>query len=107
MLLADAHAYRDRDSAAMLRMSMPSFKLLLHGARGRLHGIAREGGRPVKSGTAAASGDLANGESHRHAEPGNGGRPSVKPTYRIGVTCRLTVRELRALRARLLEGLGL
>jgi RNA polymerase sigma-70 factor (ECF subfamily) len=36
VLLADVYSYRDRDSAEVLRMSVPSFKLLLHGARARL-----------------------------------------------------------------------
>ena len=40
VLLADIYGYRDRESAAELRMSVPSFKLLLHGARGRLHKFA-------------------------------------------------------------------
>jgi RNA polymerase sigma-70 factor, ECF subfamily len=36
VLLADVYAYRDKDSAAILRMSVPCFKLLLHRARARL-----------------------------------------------------------------------
>jgi RNA polymerase sigma-70 factor, ECF subfamily len=36
VLLADVYAYRDKDSAEVLRMSVPCFKLLLHGARARL-----------------------------------------------------------------------
>jgi RNA polymerase sigma-70 factor, ECF subfamily len=37
VLLADVYEYRDKDSAAMLRMSVPSFKLLLHRSRARLN----------------------------------------------------------------------
>jgi DNA-directed RNA polymerase specialized sigma24 family protein len=36
VLLADVYGYRDKDSAAILHMSLPSFKLLLHEARKRL-----------------------------------------------------------------------
>lgn len=38
VLQADIYDYRDKDAAAMLQMSVPSFKLLLHGARARLRG---------------------------------------------------------------------
>src|SRR5262245_39128771 len=37
VMLADVYEYGDKDSAAMLRMSVPSFKLLLHRSRARLH----------------------------------------------------------------------
>ena len=36
VMLADVYEYGDKDSAAMLRMSVPSFKLLLHRSRARL-----------------------------------------------------------------------
>ena len=36
VLLADIYGYADKDSAAMLGMSLPSFKTLLHTARTRL-----------------------------------------------------------------------
>lgn len=37
VMLADVYEYGDKDSAAMLRMSVPSFKLLLHRSRARLN----------------------------------------------------------------------
>jgi RNA polymerase sigma factor (sigma-70 family) len=37
VILADVYEYGDKDSAAMLRMSVPSFKLLLHRSRARLN----------------------------------------------------------------------
>lgn len=40
VLLADVHGYHDKESAALLSMSLPSYKLLLHGARVRLNEIA-------------------------------------------------------------------
>jgi RNA polymerase sigma factor (sigma-70 family) len=36
VLLSDIYEYCDKDSAAMLKMSVPSFKLLLHRSRARL-----------------------------------------------------------------------
>ena len=39
VLLADAHEYSDKESAAVLRLSVSSFKLLLHGARVRLREV--------------------------------------------------------------------
>jgi RNA polymerase sigma-70 factor (ECF subfamily) len=39
VLLADVHGHRDKDSAAALHMSVPCFKLLLHGARARPPGM--------------------------------------------------------------------
>ena len=44
VLQSDVYDYRDKDSAAMLGMSVASFKLLLHGARARLKEIGN--GRP-------------------------------------------------------------
>ncbi len=46
VLLADMHGYRDKDSAAVLSMSVPCFKLLLHRTRARLRALA-EGNRMV------------------------------------------------------------
>jgi DNA-directed RNA polymerase specialized sigma24 family protein len=87
VLLADVYAYRDRDSAAVVRMSVPSFKLLLHEARARLHPfVDRDGGKDAETGRGKPAGD----------SPG-----------RTCVTCRLGSRELVALRDRLIEGLGL
>lgn len=99
VLLADVYAHRDKDSAAVLCMSVPSFKLLLHEARARLRGIAGGYGVLVKKTTAAANGHGKNAD-------GNGGPPSVHDTYRAGVTCRLGAPELLALRNKLLGGLG-
>lgn len=82
VLLADAYACRDRDSAAVLRMSLPSFKLLLHGARARLQSFFVENG----------------------ARAGNSSKSSAG---RTAVTCRLGANELVALRNRLVEGLSL
>jgi RNA polymerase sigma-70 factor (ECF subfamily) len=43
VLLADVHGNLDKDSATAMRISLPSFKLLLHQGRARLHEVA--GGR--------------------------------------------------------------
>jgi RNA polymerase sigma-70 factor (ECF subfamily) len=107
VLLADVHAYRDKDSAAVLRMSVPSFKLLLHGARARLHEIAGGNSMLGRNTTATVCDDSANGYGGKSAAPGNGRPPSVYPTYRTGVTCHLGAPQLLALRDRLLEGLSL
>jgi len=40
VMLADVYDYDDKDSAVMLRMSVPSFKLLLHRSRARLSRFA-------------------------------------------------------------------
>ncbi len=80
VLMADIYGHRDEDSAAVLRMRLPSFKLLLHGARGRLHGVV--GGRCTVVKT-------------------TDGAPA---THRVAVICRLSGSELLALRDRLLEG---
>ena len=82
VLLADVYGHSDRDSAAVLCMSVPSFKLLLHGARMRLRAIAaRAAGK--KPGIAACDG---------------GAR-------RLGVTCHLSTTDLLVLRRQLLESL--
>jgi DNA-directed RNA polymerase specialized sigma24 family protein len=84
VLLADVYGHSDRHSAAVLRMSVPSFKLLLHGARTRLRAIA---GRSCS----------ANGRTGTSVR--NGG------TRHLGVICPLDTPELLALRSQLLEGL--
>jgi RNA polymerase sigma-70 factor (ECF subfamily) len=76
VLLSHVHEYADRDSAAEMELSLASFKLLLHRARARLHAIA--GGRCALVGPALAA---------RRASDSRDSR-------------------LRALRSRLLEGLG-
>ena len=75
----------------MLGMSLPSFKLLLHGARACLQAIA--GGNCGLVGKAGA---------HAACD-----EPAPLPTRRFGLTGGLGVSELLALRATLLEGLGL
>jgi RNA polymerase sigma-70 factor, ECF subfamily len=84
VLLADVYGHCDRHSAAVLRMSVPCFKLLLHGARVRLREIA---------------GQRRAAAERRGAAAGNGNR------HRLGVTCHLSTPDLLALRCRLLEGL--
>jgi RNA polymerase sigma factor (sigma-70 family) len=79
VMLADIYEYRDKDSAAMLRMSVPSFKLLLHRSRARLKEFEKVAPTaPV---------------GIRHSK--------------TGVTCHLAVSELRVLQQRLLEGIRL
>ena len=40
VLLADVHGCADHESSGRMRMTLASFKFLLHRARGRLHGVA-------------------------------------------------------------------
>ena len=40
ILLADVHGYRDKEAAAALGVRLPTYKLLLHQARARLHECA-------------------------------------------------------------------
>ena len=76
VMLADVYEYGDKDSAAMLRMSVPSFKLLLHRSRARLNTF----------GTATSS------------------RIGVR-MRNDGVVCHLDAAELRGLRNRLMNGI--
>jgi RNA polymerase sigma-70 factor, ECF subfamily len=89
VLQSDVYDYRDKDSAAMLRMSVPSFKLLLHGARARLKAIGR-----------------ANLLQPRNTSRG-GALPSPpgQQRYRLGVASHLGASELAALRRKLVDGL--
>jgi len=84
VLLSDAYGYCDKDSAAELRMSVPCFKLLLHGARAGLRDVAEHGIRV-----------------HRHRSGGL----VVQPKNGIGVTCRVPACELVEMRQKLLKGL--
>jgi RNA polymerase sigma-70 factor (ECF subfamily) len=84
VLQSDVYDYRDKDSAAMLRMSVPSFKLLLHGARARLKEIGSNTSRG----------------SSLPAPPG-------QMRYRLGVNCHLGASELAALQRKLIDGLKL
>ena len=77
VMLADVYEYGDKDSAAMLRMSVPSFKLLLHKSRARLNAF----------GTAAVS-----------------ARVGVR-MRNDGVIAHLDGPELRRLREHLLNGI--
>jgi len=77
VMLADVYEYGDKDSAAMLRMSVPSFKLLLHRSRARLNAFGP---------TTASS------------------RVGVR-MRNDGVVCHLDGAELRRLRQHLLNGI--
>ncbi|MBI5383947.1 MAG: RNA polymerase sigma factor [Verrucomicrobia bacterium] len=97
VLLADVHGHRDRDSAAMLEVSVPTFKLLLHQARARLKQIA--GGccslvseKPAHRGTgvsAAGTRDAsiattpngANGHERKNGHGGNGNHRAPAQTW--------------------------
>jgi RNA polymerase sigma factor (sigma-70 family) len=79
VLLADIYGYADKESAAMLGMSLSSFKMLLHTARARLKTF--EG----------------------HAERS---RVAVRRS-RIGVVCHIDTTSLRRLRESLVNGLQL
>lgn len=103
VLLADVHGHFDKDSAAVLRMSVPSFKLLLHGARVRLHEIAGGNCMLVRKKSAAACDES---DCDGHGSKSGKEPPSVHLTYRVGVTCRLGAPKLLALRRKLLEGLA-
>jgi RNA polymerase sigma factor (sigma-70 family) len=81
VMLADVYEYGDKDSAAMLCMSVPSFKLLLHRSRARLKAFATPA-------SAAAS------------------RVGIR-MRRDGVVSHLDDQDLRRLRARLLNGIRL
>jgi len=84
VLLSDVYGYGDTASAAELRMSVPCFKLLLHGARAGLRDIAEHGIR-----------------SHRYRSGG----AIVQPKNGLGVTCRVPACELVEMRKKLLDGL--
>ena len=112
VLLADIYGHRDKESASVMGLNLPSFKLLLHGARARLHGIAGGNCMLVSEFGAAARAELAkpngkNADGCKNAGCGNGGATSVHLTHRLGVTCRLRAPGLLALRSKLLEGLAL
>ena len=79
VLLADIYGYADKDSAAMLGMSVPSFKILLHSSRARLKTFEAHTGR--------------SGVRVRKA--------------RVGVVCHIDAVRLRKLRDHLVHGLHL
>ena len=105
VLLADVYAYRGQDSATLLGMSLPSFKLLLHGARARLHAIA-DGGIGEAAAPEKPAGSLESHAVRRAAEDTSGiPRAAVPaPRHRTPVICPLAVQELVALRNRLRAG---
>ncbi|MBP7148269.1 MAG: hypothetical protein KBD01_12025 [Acidobacteria bacterium] len=80
VLLADVYGYRDRESSEMLRMTLPCFKLMLHGARACLR--------------AEAGCTLVGSE-----------RCATASTRRGRSNSRLTLAELRSLRERLVNEL--
>jgi len=79
VLLADIYGYADKDSAAMLGMSVPSFKILLHSSRTRLKTFEAHTGRS---------------------------RVAVRKS-RVGVVCHIDAERLRKLRDHLVNGLRL
>jgi RNA polymerase sigma-70 factor, ECF subfamily len=89
VLQSDVYDYRDKDSAAMLRMSVPSFKLLLHGARARLKEIGSAGLLSARN------------TSRGGALP----TPPGQHRYRLGVNSHLGATELAALQRKLVDGL--
>jgi RNA polymerase sigma-70 factor (ECF subfamily) len=91
VLQADVYDYPDKDSAAMLRMSVPSFKLLLHGARARLKEIGGAGRH------AAALARRGSGMPS----------PPAQLRYRMGMNGHLGPTELVALQQKLMDGLKL
>lgn len=107
VLLADVYGHRDKDSAVALGMSVPSFKLLLHGARARLHAVAGGNGAVVRTPSSAAGDDTGHGHGSQKAERGDEGQTRVRPTRCASLTRRLGVSELLALRGSLVKGLGL
>jgi RNA polymerase sigma-70 factor (ECF subfamily) len=87
VLLADVYGYRHKDSAAMLHMTLPSFKLLLHEARTRLKVVPKSA-----SAMADAASAIADAEAVRTVP------------YRVGVACRVARSELQMLRHKLIDG---
>ena len=103
VLLADLHGHRDKESAGIVGMSLPSFKLLLHGARARLQETAGGSCLLVGKTTGTACERPANGRQYRGCEPVR----NEAPARRAGVVCPLGREKLLALRRRLLDGLKL
>jgi DNA-directed RNA polymerase specialized sigma24 family protein len=79
VLLADIYGYADKDSAAMLGMSVSSFKTLLHTSRARL----------------------------KTFEGRSGGSLAAIRKSRIGVVCHIDTTRLQQLRDHLVNGLRL
>lgn len=89
VLLADVYGYPDKDSAARLNMSVPSFKLLLHEARTRLKTIARP---DTTRAVAQARPPIRKAKVARRA-------------YRVSVACPVDPADLRSLQVSLVDGL--
>jgi RNA polymerase sigma-70 factor (ECF subfamily) len=106
VLLADICGYRDKDSAAILRMSLPSFKLLLHRARARLRKIDGDNHLTVRKTNDARCGE-SDARHGKNVNRANGGQPSARRSRRVARSCRLTTPQLLALRRKLLDGLTL
>ncbi|HEU4384881.1 MAG TPA: RNA polymerase sigma factor [Anaeromyxobacteraceae bacterium] len=103
VLLADFHGLRDRHSAAVLRMTLPCFKLLLHGARARLRQFAGGNGTPGRTHPLRRGGDLEPDAALPGTPIAPAARRAATPSCRLGVTCRMCAPELLALRERLLR----
>ena len=106
VLLADAHEYSDKESAAELRLSVPSFKLLLHGARVRLREVVAEDLTRAGESPLPACDDSGARRGRGADDPDRRAPSAAHPAPHTGVTCRLPKPELLGLRARLLDGLG-
>ncbi len=118
VLLADVYEYRDKESAMVLRLSLPSFKLLLHRARARLHEIAGGGCRLLNPLVVAdcdecGIGRGSNGHASKPGGPGIGSPPATRSVvhldvaHRRGAAARLDMAGLLALRSRMVRGLKL
>jgi len=130
VILADAHGYRDRESAEILGMSLASFKLLLHGARARLHdgagghcpmvpktnleaqaGLSATPGADQTARTSATGSELPKSCRGKPIQKGLNVQKakcgSLSDTFRhtrpLGVKCRLGLEHISALRSALLR----
>lgn len=104
LLLADVYGYCDKDSAALLGMSLPRFKLLLHHMRARLRESAGESCALVKKTNASAARRRPSAGTPGSARAGRrAGQTPPKPGIRVA--CPLDAGELLALRNRLLVAL--
>jgi RNA polymerase sigma-70 factor (ECF subfamily) len=102
VLLADVYEYRDKDSAALLRMSAASFKLLLHSARRRLRLVDQRAHAGCQHVQRPGSAEATDSEDVRENVSGAAGSPLDTAVH---VLCHIRRQELSALRLRLLKGL--
>lgn len=109
VLLADVYGYHDKDSAARLHMSVPSFKLLLHEARTQLKAIARTDAAPAPkvARTAVTGVQPLGGAVKNVAPPARDVKKtkSARRAYRVGVACPVDPVDLRMLQVSLVDGL--